>query len=500
MRALAPLLLLLPLAAEAGNFRYAEDAAPAIVHPLYGASMAEARANELVFEGLYTDDVELATTPALAMSTELAPDKLSAVVTLRPDVSWHDGQPFTAADVVFTIKAMQDRASASTESGRVAWIREAEAVGTDKVKLSFHRAEGRPEDKLYFKILPRHVFTTLPLKRTDAFRLRPLGTGPWAVSQFNEDNSVTFNRWGSWRGTVGIDQVTLREVADKNYQAKLLLYESLEGLVRVLPRDLAILQNNRKVELYPYQTNSWWYLGYNNKRPALAIPAVRRALSELVDVDNLLAPVGTGARISGPFVPSSPYYNHDVPLVATDAEAAETALLAAGYSQDGDTWMQGGRPVVLKAVAHQSLESVQEVAVNLQSQLESAGVRLEVQFLDDATWKQRVWRDRDYDLVLSQWTFDRNEDIREQFHSTGTRNFVGYANPQVDVLLDKARDATDPFARKAALREVHKLVAQDHPMLFLWTLDSYAAMAVKVRNVVVHPFYFFTFAPQWSMK
>lgn len=500
MRALTPLLLLLPLAAQAGNLRYAEDLAPAIVHPLYGSSMAEARANELAFEGLYTDDVELATTPALALSTELAADKLSAVVTLRSDVAWHDGQAFTAADVVFTIKALQDRATASTESGRVAWIKEAVAVDNTHVKLTFVRPEGRPEDKLYFKILPQHAFGALPLKRSDAFRTRPVGTGPWALSQFNEDNSITFSKWKSWRNPVGIDQITLREVADKNYQAKLVLYESLEALVRVLPRDLAILQNNRKVDLYPYQTNSWWYLGYNNKRPALANPAVRRALSELVDVDSLLAPVGTGARISGPFVPSSPYYNHDVPMLAPDADDAETALTAAGFAQDGDHWMQGGKPVVLKAVAHQALESVQEVAINLQSQLESAGIKLEVQFLDDAAWKQRVWHDRDYDLMLSQWTFDRNEDIREQFHSTGTRNFVGYSNPAVDALLDKARDATDPFARKAALREVHKLVAADQPMLFLWTLDSYAAMAVKVRNVVVHPFYFFTFAPQWSMK
>jgi peptide/nickel transport system substrate-binding protein len=500
MRAVSPLLLLLPIAAHAGNLRYAEDVAPAMVHPLYGSSMAEARANELAFEGLYTDDVELATTPALALATDLAEDKLSAVVTLRSDVAWHDGQPFTADDVVFTIAAMKDRATASTEAGRVAWIREATALDKEHVKLTFVRAEGKPEDKLYFKILPKHAFGALPLKRTDAFRTRPVGTGPWALSQFNEDNSITFSRWKSWRSPIGIDQVTLREVADKNYQAKLVLYESLEALVRVLPRDLAILQNNRKVELYPYQTNSWWYLGYNNKRPALANPAVRRALSDLVDVDSLLAPVGTGARISGPFVPSSPYYNHDVPLTSPDSDRAEAALTSAGFTQGEESWTQSGKPVVLTAVAHQALESVQEVAINLQSQFQTAGIRLEVQFLDEAAWKQRVWRDHDYDLMLSQWTFDRNEDIREQFHTTGSRNFVSYSNPAVDALLDKARDSTDPYARKAALREVHRLVAIDQPMLFLWTLDSYAAMAVKVRNVVVHPFYFFTFAPQWSMK
>ena len=88
----------------------------------------------------------------------------------------------------------------------------------------------------------------------------------------------------------------------KSYQAKLLLYESLESLVRVLPRDLAVLQNNRKVELYPYQTNSWWYLGFNLKRHPFDDARVRTALAELVDVDALLDPIGTGETLTGPFV------------------------------------------------------------------------------------------------------------------------------------------------------------------------------------------------------
>ena len=99
--------------------------------------------------------------------------------------------------------------------------------------------------------------------------------------------------------------------------------------------------------------------------------------------------------------------------------------------------------------------------------------------------------------MLSQWSFDRNEDIWEQFHSQGTRNFVSYSDAEVDKLLQQARDATDPQQKKATLRTAHAKIAEDHPMIFLWTLDSYAAMSVRVKNVVVHPFYFFTWARDW---
>lgn len=493
--------LLLALPAAAGNFRYAEDQAPATVNPLFGSTMAEARVHELLFDGLYTDNQDLATTPALASMAELSPDKTEMTITLRDDVTWHDGKALSAADVVFTIQAMQDKGTASTEAGRVSFIKGVTAVDDSTVRLKFARPEARPEDKLLFKILPAHAFSGgTAVKRSDPFRTKPVGTGAWRLTKYNEDNSISFSRNGDYRDTVGLSEVTMREVSDKNYQAKLLLYESLEGLVRVLPRDLALLQNNRKVELYPYQTNSWWYVGFNLARAPWDDVNVRKGVSALVNVEGLLAPVGTGDLLSGPFVKSSPYYNHEVAATEQDTAAAERYLGAAGYTRTGDTWTKGGKPLTVKVAAHQSLESAQEVAINLQSQLQNAGLTVTLEFLDDAAWKSRVWKDRDFDLILSQWTFDRNEDIRDQFYSGASRNFTSYHNKDVDALLDRARDATDPYVRKTSLREVHRTVHDDAPMLFLWTLDSYAALSVKVKNVVVHPFYFFTFAPGWQMK
>lgn len=486
--------------ALAGNLRYAEDQAPAIVNPLFGSTMSEARINELIFQSLYGDDAELATVPVLASAGELSTDRTEMTLTLRDDARWQDGQPVTPADVVFTIKAMRDSGTASTEAGRVGFIKDAVEVGPRSVKLVFVRAEARPEDKLLFKILPAHRFKSPTVKRSDPFRSAPLGSGPYQLLKYNEDNSVSLGLSPHWPGKVGVSQLTMREVSDKNYQAKLLLYESLEALVRVLPRDLPLLQNNRKVELYPYQTNSWWYLGYNLKREPFSDPNVRRAIASLIDVDGLLAPIGTGDRLSGPFVPSSPYYNHDVPLDERDPTRGAELLVAAGFTKEGGAWTRGGKPLTLKVTAHQALESAQDVAINLQSQLLAAGIKIQVEFLEDAAWKSRVWSNRDFDLLLSQWSFDRNEDVREQFYSQGTRNFGSYQNPDVDLLLDQARDAIDPQVRKSALRSAHLKIHDDMPMLFLWTLDSYAALSTKVKNVVVHPFYFFTFVTSWEMK
>lgn len=488
------------LAAQAAPFRYAEDRAPGIVHPAYATTMSEARLNELVFEGLYTDSAELASVPALAESSSLSPDKMAMRITLRSGVTWHDGEAFDAEDVVFTIQAMKNANSASPEAGRVSWIESAKVADPRTVELRFKAMEYAPQDKLHFKILPEHKFSGTTLSRTDDFRSRPVGTGPFSVVGFNDDNSVTMQKWRDHWSGAKLDEVVMREVADKNYQAKLLVYESLEALVRVLPRDLATLQNDRKVELYPYQTNSWWYVGFNNHRAPFDDVRVRQALTLLVDVDGLLDPIGTGQRVSGPFVPSSPFYNHDVEPASKNASRAAALLEEAGYVRTDRGWSKDGKPLSLRVASIKNLETAQDVLINLQTQLQNEGVHVETVFLTRPEWKREVWAERDFDLILSQWSFDRNEDVYEQLHSSGNRNFVGYGSEEVDDLLEKARDAADPQEKKALLREVHAKVAADAPMVFLWTLDSYAAMSTKVQNVVVHPFYFFTFAETWSLR
>src|SRR5690606_26038402 len=124
--------------------------------------------------------------------------------------------------------------------------------------------------------------------------------------------------------------------------------------------------------------------------------------------------------------------------------------------RDGKRWLgPDGEPLTLRVATIQGLETAQDVLINLQSQLQSHGVLVQPEFLGIAEWKRRVWHERDYDLVLGLWSFDRNEDVYEHLHSRGSRNLVGYADARVDELLDQARRAEDPQQKKQLLRQVH---------------------------------------------
>ena len=126
-----------------------------------------------------------------------------------------------------------------------------------------------------------------------------------------------------------------------------------------------------------------------------------------------------------PFVPSSPYYNHDVPVRSYNPVYATQLLQEAGFKKVDGVW-EKEQTLSLRIIAHKRLESSQEVVINLQSQLKSQGIEVFVDFLDEAMWKANIWRGQDYDLLLSKWSFDRNEDVRNQLHSRGGLNFTGY--------------------------------------------------------------------------
>ena len=146
-------------------FRYAEDQAPGIINPIFATTMSEARINGLVFESLYADDQQLRNAPLLAESHEIASDGMSMTIFLRPGVSWHDGTPFVADDVVFTVRALQDPSTLSAESGKVRWIEKAESIDRRTVKLYFHDVQLKPQNKLTFKFYratdsPKRPFAT----------------------------------------------------------------------------------------------------------------------------------------------------------------------------------------------------------------------------------------------------------------------------------------------------------------------------------------------------
>ena len=429
--------------------------------------MSEARINEY-FESLYADDQQLRNAPLLAESHEIASDGCPTIF-LRPG----------GATMGFvcrrrcgsTVRALRTRRCLPSPERFDGLKRpKASIAGQSNCTSMTCNSSPKTNSPLRYRATdsPKRPFATAIVSQTNRHR-------PFQVVRFNDDNSVALQRYDGYRVRAGLPNISMREVTDKSYQARLPLPKPRSPRARIA-KDLARLQNNRERSC-TLPTNSWWYIGFNLNRSPFNDVRVRQAIGHSIDVGALLAPIGTGELISGPFVPSSPYYNHDVPVRGYNPVYATQLLEDAGFEKVNGLWRKGNQTLSLRITAHKRLESSQEVVINLQSQLKSQGIEVFVDFLDEAMWKANIWRGQDFDMLLSKWSFDRMKKL--QSTPLEGLNFTGYDNSTVDELLDDARDAR--IRIPTSTRQLHSIV-QEALMLFLWTLDSYSAMSSNVRT------------------
>ncbi len=210
--------------------------------------------------------------------------------------------------------------------------------------------------------------------------------------------------------------------------------------------------------------------------------------------------------ISGPFVPSSPYYNRSVAVVErSDLERAEALLLEAGMEKVGGRWNFRGQPVSLRMGMEKSLDNeAPDILSYIGNQLEAAGIGSQVFKIPTDKWTTDAITGHltDYDLLLGKWSFGQVEDVNELFNTRtrgkGTRNIFNYHNREVDALLAQFDAAKTDTAARDAYHQLHQKLAEDLPYLFLWKLDTKSAWRTEVKSNTIAPYFYFTQFDNWK--
>lgn len=493
-------LLAAPLLSAAGGeapFRYGEDRAPTTLNPVFASTMVDTRMEELFFEGLFTYDRFLNPVPAIAASWEINEDRTEMTVFLRQGV-WHDGKPITAADVVFTYDVLKSDKTNSTAKNLVADIKSLTLTGPTQVKVNFNRPMVQPERALMFKILPKHAFPNAPpMEARSEFRMNPVGSGPY---KFISWEGTTIDMEANHHKQVGLPKLQARFIPDKKVQLDFLQYDALEAVVRVLPRHRPVIEGmSGKVELLPYESLSWWYLGLNHKNPDLATLEVRRALAHVLNRDEVRsAHLGDGQTISGPFAPRSPFYNDRVKPYEYDLRAADALMRKAGYKKVKGVYTKRGHKVRFKLAVNKDWSVYKDVVLDIQTRLRQEGFEVTIDWLDAASWNERVVEKKGFDLTIGAWSFDEASNVDSLFHSDGRHNYFGYASERMDQLLEQSKETRDPELFREIYRRVHEHAHNDLPYLFLWSVSSYTAVSAKVTGVDIHPFRYFTWVEDWK--
>jgi peptide/nickel transport system substrate-binding protein len=466
----------------------------------------------LIYNALLALDEDLRPQPELAESFRVEQDGARYRFTLREGVKWHDGKPFTSADVKFTFEEVLLKAHPRTSVSLRGKLVAIETPDQRTVVFNLREPYAPFLSQLGFTdapILAKHIYEgTDPF--TNPANQKPVGTGPFKFVSYVAGAEVRLSRNGDYfrEGLPYLDEVVIRIVPDLATQALALEKGELDYLFSAIGPDLPALKSNpdlvvTRTNQGSQGTNCVAHTGLNLDRPLLRDVRVRRALQYALDGKAYLDQVqfGEGRVADAPFSSGIEWaHTPDLDFAEFDRDESERLLQAAGWR------IQAEGPRVAQGVAgvpdgtKLSLEVVPVSAPSfvfygdlLKLQLRAVGVDTVIRQLDAAAVIQTVFKDRSFDLHIAGGCHGPDPEIgaRRFYHSSGigpvsNTNSAGYSNPQVDSLFDQAARETDLQDRGRLYREIQEVLVKDQPYLWMFELPEVAAHTESCSGFKAH--------------
>ena len=491
-----------------------------------------------VVESLLTRDPRtLLLKPLLAESRPVISDnKLRYTFKVRRDAFFQDGRPVTAADVLFSLKAIKCPL-VNAPFARVYYDSVIDAKLLDPYTIQFDTKEPYFLNESVLgglEVLPRHYYDPedllkdVPVKQLGAdpktlpeavkrfadqfnknYARRPMGSGPYRFFKWETGQEVILERnddyWGF--GKEGIDEphiYLLRFRVINNSDAALVSLKSggldLMGLQPLQHLKQTTSQRfQSEYEKFIYFAPGFTYIGWNNDRPLFRDRRVRQAMTYLTNREQLVKSVlsGLGQVVDSPIYYFRPEYDKSLKSYPFDPAKALALLTEAGWKDtDGDgildKMIDGKRvPFRFELKFNSGNPTRKSVALALQDELKKHGIAVTVRQLDWTIFLDDV-RNHKFDAMILGWAMSVNEpDAFQIWHSSQAANkgsnMISFKNQRVDQILEEYRKEFDPAKRIELYREFQQILHVEQPYTFLFIGKSISAVQRRFQNVEVLP-------------
>jgi len=483
-----PLVLFGSVAMGAPSSVTLGDDLPKTLNPLYGESLADLRAQQMVFERLfYNTAITSEPRSRLVSRYELTDGGRGIQLTLREDLHWADGTRLTPADVCFTVDAILEPENPITWMWRSREeLVSCEVVSEHVAEIQFREPVPYPKDHLGFAVLPAHRFDSAVIPED-----HPIGREVWGSTGMHARLS---RRRAVFEEVVKAPQRshhigTWTVLPDQGLED--LFAGRVQGLVEVGQDDRRRVGADEAVVLKSYDLRTFWYVAVRQSGP-LADVEVRRKLDAAIDREMLRMQTqyedGNDHNpplefISGPFLQSSSMYNRKVRIREhEDADLSGLKLRLGIPASD-----QADDPRILEALA---------------KQWRGMGAEIEAVVIDA---EPMAWRptpaaiDVDLLIVRVQEPMRCFERRRDHLFGTGGRNNpLGFSDAAVDAILDTWTRARTIEEREEAGHALHQRLHDEAHAFFLWRRDTKSAWTTAIRNNTIAPGVYFTDARAWK--
>ncbi|MBF8258935.1 MAG: peptide ABC transporter substrate-binding lipoprotein [Actinobacteria bacterium] len=452
-----------------------------------------------IFNGLVRYDKNLKLEGELAESWEVAPDGRKITFRLRKNVKWHDNVPFTSDDVMFTYRKMIDPKTPTAYGEAFKQVRRVTNPDPYTVIVEYDKPYAPAMESWGLNILPKHLLEKYPdIKQSPLNKSHPIGTGPYKFIEWKPGAKIVFEANPDYfEGKPYIARVVTRVIPD---QATMFLELKSGGIDQMT---LTPLQYSKQTDTEEFRKNfrkyrylgfAYTYLGFRLDHPFFKDKRVRQAISHAINKKELIDGVlfGLGQEVTGPYKPGHWVYNPDVRKYPHDPAKAKALLAEAGWKLRADGTMEkDGRKFAFTVFTNAGNESRSKTAAIIQQQLAAVGIKMEIRTLEWAAFINEFVKKRKFDALILGWATGPEPDQFDIWSSTKTGpdelNHVGFANAEVDRLLEGGRRTFDMEKRKKAYFRIQEILAEEQPYVFLYAPEALPVFHKRVRGIEPAP-------------
>lgn len=483
-----------PPAAPTGRVVVGLSQEPTVFNPLMPHIEVDDGVNFSIFDALFRIDPYGVIQPNLAFEVPsqenggISEDGLNWRIRLRDDVLWHDGTPFTAEDVKFTIELIVNPDFRAWRTTGHSLVRDITVVSPTELTWRMEEAFAPYLSFLTETFMvPKHILETATDLNENAFNQAPIGTGAFKWGQRVAGDHVELVANPDYFGDGPyIEQLIFKYIPDNT-----VLYTQfksgdidLVGQAYISPDNYAEASTlpERVVTLVPKTSVEMFY--FNLERPQFKDHAVREALYLAIDRQAIIDALNYGVpTTTETFMPkASFYYNPDLPKHEFNLERAAQILDEAG-------WLPGADGIRAKDGVRLSFANSTTSGAHLREQaqqfiqqtLAEIGVEMTISNLPSAVMFGDFWGLSQFDTAISGITYliGADPDVTNRLHTKAIAaqggkgsNNAQYSNPEIDALLEEGSRTFDPEARRVIYFRIQEIVRQDLPFLPLFANTS----------------------------